>query len=71
MNKIFYCKKQILKFKANSELITDEDINNLFSGLVGLIKKNTEIKMEEKYGRIINRLKGEINDLKLKTRKLV
>jgi len=71
MNKIFYCRKQILKFKANSELITDEDINNLFYGLVNLIKKNTEIRLEEKYSTIISRLKGEINDLKLKTRKLV
>lgn len=60
MNKIFYFKKRILKFKRTNGLISDEDILNLFLGLVKLIKKNTELKMEEKYLCKINKLQAQI-----------
>lgn len=60
MNKIFYFKKRILKFKRPNGLISDEDILNLFLGLVKLIKKNTELKMEEKYLCKINKLQAQI-----------
>ncbi|MGN0961408.1 MAG: hypothetical protein ACI4PF_04335 [Christensenellales bacterium] len=46
--KYFTCK-QILKFQNYNELISDDDIVNLFMGLVRLIKKSTELKMEAKY----------------------
>lgn len=60
MNKVFYFKKRILKFKRPNGLISDEDILNLFLGLVKLIKKNTELKMEEKYLCKINKLQAQI-----------
>ena len=61
----FFVSKRILKFQSNSELITDEDIINLFLGLVRLIKKSTEIKTEEKYSMKITMLKREIENLKM------
>lgn len=60
MNKVFYFKKRILQFKKPSSLISDEDIMNLFLGLVKLIKKNTELKLEEKYLCQINKLQAQI-----------
>lgn len=62
MNKVFYFKKRILKFKKPNQLISDEDIVNLFLGVVNLIKKNTELKMEEKYMGLINNLKAKIRN---------
>lgn len=60
MNKVFYFKKRILKFKRQNSLISDEDIMNLFLGMINLIKRNTEIRMEEKYLGVINNLKAQI-----------
>lgn len=60
---IFYFKKRILKFK-NNNLVSDDDITNLFLGLVKLIKKNTELKLEEKYISRINALESELKRLK-------
>lgn len=61
--RVFYCKKRILKFKNTSKLVSDEDILNLFLGLVKLIKRNTEISIEEKYISQINHLKMQIKRL--------
>lgn len=58
---IFYPKKQILKFQNKNEIISDEDIINLFVGFVKLIKKSVEFKLESKYVREINRLKKELD----------
>lgn len=57
----YFASKQILKFQSYSELITDEDIMNLFMGLVKLIKKSTEMKMEAKYEKEIELLKDKLN----------
>jgi len=54
MKGIFYPCCHVLKFKNNNELISEEDIYNLFAGLYRLIKKSTEIEIEEKY---LNRIK--------------
>ena len=61
---VFFTRKRILQFQNHNELISDEDILNLFLGLVRLIKKSTEIKIEEKYSRQIVNLKKEIKRLK-------
>lgn len=59
----FFTKKRVLKFKSKSAIVSDEDIMNLFLGLVKLIKKNTEISLEEKYLERINKLQSEIKKL--------
>lgn len=63
MNKIYYFKKRILKFKNPNNIISDEDILKLFLGLVKLIKKNTELILEEKYLEKISKLQNQINML--------
>lgn len=60
MYKVFYFKKRILKFKGQSGLVSDKDIMNLFSGLVNLIKRNTELKLEEKFLNKINQLERQL-----------
>lgn len=62
---IFFAKKRVLKFKSKSAIVSDEDIMNLFLGLVRLIKKNTEISLEEKYLERINKLQSEIKKLSM------
>ena len=63
LKKIFYFKKRILKFQNPNGLVSDEDILNLFLGLVRLIKKNTELIMEEKYLQKISNLQAQIKKL--------
>lgn len=63
MKNIFYFKKRILKFQNPNGLVSDEDILNLFLGLVRLIKKNTELIMEEKYLHEISNLQAQIKKL--------
>ena len=63
LKKIFYFKKRILKFQNPNGLVSDEDILNLFLGLVRLIKKNTELIMEEKYLHKISSLQAQIKKL--------
>ena len=46
------------------DLITDEDIKDLFLGLIELIKKNTELKVEQKYENLIDVLKSELRELR-------
>lgn len=65
-NKIFYFRKRVLQFKKNLGLVTDDDIMNLFLGLVRLVKKNTEIIMQEKYLNKITKLENELNRIKNK-----
>ena len=62
----FFTKYKVLKFETKSDLISDEDIMDLFMGLVRLIKKNTELVMEEKYINTINQLTYELNAIKNK-----
>lgn len=63
---VFYTKKRILKFKNPSEMISNEDIMNLFAGFVRLIKKSAQLEVEEKYCNQIHQLKNEIKYLKRK-----
>lgn len=65
-NKVFYFRKRVLQFKKNLGLVTDDDIMNLFLGLVRLVKKNTEIIMQEKYLNKIAKLENELNRIKNK-----
>ncbi len=61
---VFYCNKKVIQFPSREDYITDEDILDLFMGLVELIKKNTEIKTEQKYQYIIQKLKRELSKAK-------
>jgi len=64
MNKVFYCTKRLLKFKSPNELVSDEDLMNLFVGFVRLIKKSSELEAEEKYSKKIAKLERELRILK-------
>lgn len=60
---------KVLKIPFPS-LVKDEDITNLFMGLVKLIQRNSEYKSERKYGGVIASLRKEINMLKLENKLL-
>ena len=60
----YYIYKKVLQFEGRQDIISDRDIIDLFFGLVNLIKKTTEIKIEEKYISIVNSLKKEVEILK-------
>lgn len=57
---IYYTRKQVLKFERRKESLSDEDILNLFMGFIRLIKKSTEIEVEERYLLEITKLKNII-----------
>lgn len=57
---VYFQSKQILQFPRTNELISDEDIFNLFAGMIRLIKRSTEVKLEWKYAREIKKLKERI-----------
>lgn len=59
----YYINKQILQFQNYTELISDDDIINLFMGLVRLIKRSAEMKIEAKYSREIEQLKDELKSI--------
>lgn len=61
---VFFAKKQILKFEKRYDYVSDEEILNLLLGFVRLIKKSTEVRLEEKYLKEISLLKNEISRLK-------
>ena len=63
-NLVFYFKKRIMKFKNPNQLISDDDIMNLFFGVVNLIKKNTEMKIEKKYLNKIEKLEKKKKKMK-------
>jgi len=63
-NGIFFMCPHLLKFQSNYSFITDNDINDLFMGLVGLIRKTEGLKIEKKYTSIIDKLKQEIIELR-------
>ena len=60
----FYFQKKILKFPPREDIITDEDIKDLFLGLIELVKKNAELKVEQKYEKVIDVLKSELRTFK-------
>lgn len=59
----FFENRKILKFRNHYELISDDDIINLFMGLVRLIKKSTEMKVEARYLKEIESLKNSLQRL--------
>ena len=60
----FYTRKQILHFPAREDMITDEDILDLFKGLIELVKRNAEMKIEHKYEVVIDVLKSELQEFR-------
>lgn len=60
----YYIYKKIMQFPTCEDIISDDDIISLFLGLVRLIKKSTEIKIEEKYEKEIFKLKKELDYIK-------
>lgn len=60
----FYITKKILHFPQPQDYITDDDILSLFKGLIDIVKKNTEVKLEHKYENIVDALKNELQELK-------
>ena len=60
----FYIRKQVLQFPGREDMITDEDILDLFKGLIELVKRNAEMKIEQKYEVLIDVLKSELRDFK-------
>jgi len=46
---IYYSRKKPLRFEGESDLVSQEDMLNLFMGLCRLIKKSSEYKLENKY----------------------
>jgi hypothetical protein len=61
---VFYCYKRILKFPEREDIVSDEDIFDLFKGLITLVKRNAEIKVEQKYEVLIDVLKSELREYK-------
>jgi len=61
---VFYFSKHPIKFKKNNELISEEDIFNLFNGFVRLIKKSVTLEIEEKYLNKISFLENELDKYK-------
>lgn len=64
MTGVFYFQKKILKFPPREDIITDEDIKDLFLGLIELVKRNAELKVEQKYEKVIDVLKSELRTFK-------
>lgn len=60
----YYVIPHIIKFKNYREYISDNDIFDLFVGLINLVKKSAELKVEDKYTAEINKLKKELYLLK-------
>lgn len=60
---VYFPHKHILKFQSYSELVSDEDILNLFVGMVRLIKRSTELKLEAKYSKQIKDLTDRLKKM--------
>lgn len=57
---IYYTKRQLLYFESRQDVLSYEDMLSLFMGFVRLIKKSTEIEIENKYLLEINKLKNKL-----------
>lgn len=57
---IYFTKKQILKFEKPDYMLSDEDILNLLMGFVKLIKKSTQIEVENRYLMQIRKLQSKL-----------
>lgn len=64
LNGKFYTKYQLLKFENRNNMLCDEDLIDLFMGLLRLVKRNIEIKVEAKYKKTIDKLNCELNFFK-------
>ena len=57
---VYYITPRILQFKNSNSIISDDDLVNMFVGFVRLIKKSTEIEIEDKYLKKIELLEKEL-----------
>ena len=62
---VYFKKRKVLKFNNGSDILSDKDIINLFTGLCKLISKNCEKKIELKYLSKINNLEKKIKLLSI------
>ena len=60
MSGIYYTKRQLLYFESRQDILSYDDMLSLFMGFVRLIKKSTEIEVENKYLLEINKLKRKL-----------
>ncbi len=60
--KIKISKGNIITIKPKSKALTDDDINNLIKGFVGLIKKNAIYELNLKYKTIIKDYNTRLNN---------
>ena len=61
---IYFENQRVLQFKKSDELISEDDIFNLFLGFVRLIKRSVEIEVENRYESKINSLEKELERIK-------
>ena len=59
---VYYIKKRLLKFEKPYDLLSDDDMLNLFMGFVRLIKRSAEIEVESKYLSQIKNLENKIKN---------
>ena len=60
---VYYTRIKVLQFKPQVDLVSDEDIMDLFMGLVRLIKRNAELEVEERYLDKIKSMTRKIESL--------
>ena len=63
INGVYYTRIKVLQFKPQVDLVSDEDIMDLFMGLVRLIKRNAELEVEERYLDKIKSMTRKIESL--------
>ena len=57
---VFYTKRHLIKFEKPSEMLSEEDMLNLFMGFIRLIKKSTELEVEGRYLSEIKKLQNKL-----------
>ena len=60
----YFIHKQVLRFPQIDDFISEDDIMNLFKGLIELVRKNAETRVEQKYQLVIKLLQNELRDIK-------
>ena len=55
--------KKILRFPCSQAILDDEDIMSLFMGIINLLKRNEQVKVEHHYIDYIKCLEKEIEVL--------
>ena len=62
----YYFRRKVLQFPDSREFLSEDDIADLFFGLIELIKKSIEVRVEDKYQKIILSLKKQLKYYKEK-----